>query len=420
MRAPLSPSPGVTKSVTTDGEKPERDQSSSSKPISSETISTPEKTMDEPLSSIAREVLEEFITPTTSQIPPPCYSGQLMAPDPALPGIGASTLIHQVEESFDTTPMEFQEVSRGITIDPSLTDVGHPNLSITKQEVLALTNVLSLIPHCFLTGEEPNPNQALSVTVVDDLAQPPVLTTSSQEETAMPSTSGGISRQILASGPSFHGKRRLPRYSLTLGMLKKPPILKFSATGPLDAEVNPYKWWCRVCTTELSLMSRGSLELLSHYRSDSHLIKEHRIRMEIPGTTLYDKEGRELLGIALQEAKKTARETHPFAPPLDRCRPLVGQATVPEPNAVTSPTEKVLFQISIIEDLLRHGGHITSLIGVYEGLSQLSSCNQLSTQDWSDQRLFVSISYSLLLNKLQWLRFRFYRMSSICNQLNFP
>ena len=118
MSAPLSPSPGVTISVTTDGEKLERDQPSSSKPISSETISTPEKTMNEPQSSFAREMLEEFITPTTSQNPPPCYSGQLMAPDPTIPGIGASTLIHQVEESFDATPMEFQEVSRGITIDP--------------------------------------------------------------------------------------------------------------------------------------------------------------------------------------------------------------------------------------------------------------------------------------------------------------
>ena len=97
-------------------------------------------------------------------------------------------------------------------------------------------------------------------------------------------------------------------------MLKKHPVLKFSATRPLVANKTPYKWWCRVCCTELSLMSRGPFELISHYRSDSHLIKEQRMRMEIPGMPLFDKNGKEILGIALQDAKKAEKDTHPIAP----------------------------------------------------------------------------------------------------------
>ena len=46
------------------------------------------------------------------------------------------------------------------------------------------------------------------------------------------------------------GKRRRPKYSLTGAMLKKHPVLRFSATGPLDKK-SPYKWWCRVCEVEL-------------------------------------------------------------------------------------------------------------------------------------------------------------------------
>ena len=75
-------------------------------------------------------------------------------------------------------------------------------------------------------------------------------------------------------------------------------------------------------------MSRGSLELVSHYRSDTHLNKEHRIRVKIPGTPLRDKSEREILGMALQEAKKVAKDTHPVAPQLDSCHPIVGQAIV--------------------------------------------------------------------------------------------
>ena len=137
-------------------------------------------------------------------------------------------------------------------------------------------------------------------------------------------------------------------------------------------------------------MSRGPLELISHYRSDTHLRKEHRIRMEIPGTPLFDKYGKEILGIALQEAKKVARDSHPIAPQLDSRHPLVGQSAVPALGVVSSPTDKVLFQIAVLEHGLRHGGHIKSLTGIYEELSRLMSNDQSTTQNWSEQRVFVS------------------------------
>ena len=64
------------------------------------------------------------------------------------------------------------------------------------------------------------------------------------------------------------------------------------------------------------------------------------MRMEIPGMALFDREGREIYGISLQEAKKKAKNNYPIAPQLDVCRPLVGQETVPDFNAVTNPPIK--------------------------------------------------------------------------------
>ena len=176
-------------------------------------------------------------------------------------------------------------------------------------------------------------------------------------------------------------------------MFKRHPVLKFSATGPLDPDRTPYKWWCRVCRVELSLMSRGSLELMSHYRSDSHLIKEHRIRMEIPGMPLYDKEEREILGTALQEAKKKAKEVHPIPPQLDSYRPLVGQDSITDFSVTTSPTEKLFSQISILEFGLRHGGNLATLTGVYDEMVRLTSSDRLSVQNWSQERVFVSAPF---------------------------
>ena len=142
-----------------------------------------------------------------------------------------------------------------------------------------------------MSGEGVDTNQPLSLTVVDHVLDSALLATSSQEDNSGPSSSRPLPSEEHEVRQSSHGKRRRPEYSLTVSMLKKHPVLKFSATGPLDAKRTPYKWWCKVCRTELSLMSRGPLELISHYRSDTHLTKEHIICMEIPGTPLLDKDG---------------------------------------------------------------------------------------------------------------------------------
>ena len=140
-------------------------------------------------------------------------------------------------------------------------------------------------------------------------------------------------------------------------------------------------------------MSRGCLELISHYRSDSHLIRGHRIRMEIPGMPLFDRDEKELLGVALQDAKKKAKDNYPIPPQLDFYRPLVGQESVQDFSVTTSQTEKILSQINILKFGLRHGGNIASLTGMYDELVRLTSRDRLSVKNWSKQRIFVSLVF---------------------------
>ena len=82
------------------------------------------------------------------------------------------------------------------------------------------------------------------------------------------------------------GKRAKPRHTLAGWMYHKYPILKYFVTAPTDAARYPHKYRCRVCLVELSLMTKGPLEVLGHYRTDAHLVKEHRIGMETPGLPL--------------------------------------------------------------------------------------------------------------------------------------
>ena len=57
----------------------------------------------------------------------------------------------------------------------------------------------------------------------------------------------------------------------------------FFVTALIDSANNPHKWRCSVCQVELPLKTKGSLEILSHYRTDAHLVRELRIRVETPG-----------------------------------------------------------------------------------------------------------------------------------------
>ena len=54
--------------------------------------------------------------------------------------------------------------------------------------------------------------------------------------------------------------------------------------------------------------------MLRHYRTDAHLVREHRIRMETPGLLLYDKQCTELSGMTLKYAKERAKREYPIAP----------------------------------------------------------------------------------------------------------
>ena len=268
------------------------------------------------------------------------------------------------------------------------------SVTVTRQEVLALSNMLERIPRDFFNVEGGPTSSRLSLNVIADPPISPVrdAPTTSQEDTRETTQEGSGTQSEGENQIDSRRKRRRPRYSLTTAMLRKHPVLQFFATGPQNKERDPHRWWCRVCRVELSLKTRGALELLSHYRTDTHLTKEHRIRLEIPGMTLYDKQERALLGLELQEAKRAARVAHPIVPQLDGCRLLVGQERLPDLTSNSSPSEDVLAQIGLLEHGLRHGGHVSILIGIWEDMVKLSPNNsQSSIYNWSNHRLFVSI-----------------------------
>ena len=105
---------------------------------------------------------------------------------------------------------------------------------------------------------------------------------------------------------------------------------------------------------------------------------------------LFDRDERKLLGVALQDAKKKAKDNYPIPPQLDAYRPLVGQESILNFSVTISPIKRILTQINILEFGLRHAGNIASLTGMYDELVRLTSSDRLCVQKWTQQRIFVS------------------------------
>ena len=164
------------------------------------------------------------------------------------------------------------------------------NLVITRQEVFALTSVLGRLPQSMISQPGPSSSGDITFNIVDDPPQSPTrnLTQQSRDQGTTQELEKPNAYSSCEETQVTRGKRQRPKYSLKTHMLRKHPVLMFFATGPMERSKTPYKWWCRVCRVELSLMSCGVLELLSHFKTDAHLIKEHRIRLETPGLPLVD------------------------------------------------------------------------------------------------------------------------------------
>ena len=187
-------------------------------------------------------------------------------------------------------------------------------------------------------------------------------------------------------------KRAKPRHVQAGLMHHKYPILKVFATATADAARYPHKYRCRVGSVELSLMAKGPLEILHRSRTDAHLVKEDRIRMETPGLPLFDKKCNELSRMASKNAKERAKREYPVAPKLGDYYMRLGQQEQAEAVRAGDPSKKVLAQLNFLKIGLMHGGQIEIFVALWHDLvKETKTTEPIAQHDWRPYRVFVSI-----------------------------
>ena len=138
-------------------------------------------------------------------------------------------------------------------------------------------------------------------------------------------------------------------------------------------------------------MTKEPIEILHHYRTDAHLVKEHRIRMATPGLPLYDKHCEDLTGMALKYAKERAKREYPIPPKLGDYYLRVGQLEQSNQTPAEVLDKEVSSQFNLLRFGLVHGGHVDTLIALWGDLvRETKTVEPIVEHDWRPYRVFVS------------------------------
>ena len=148
-------------------------------------------------------------------------------------------------------------------------------------------------------------------------------------------------------------------------------------------------------------MTKGPIEMLHHYRTDAHLVKEHRIRMETPGLPLFDRDCEEHSGMALKYAKDRAKREYPVAPKLGDYYLRIGQQDQTETAKTDNPSKEMLSQLNLLKIGLMRGGQLETMIAFWHDLvKETKTTEPIAQHDWRrPHRVFVSI-YLLLTTRV--------------------
>ena len=353
--------------------------------------------------SSPRGLFTEFLNPDSPRRAFSACSSRLASPDKVLPPVSAEAVV-------SVRPNPSDVIAPGVQLNEETAQVGESEEMVGETPVLHDEEVGTsqydessdpaiAIQYSDLRLLLEETAELASRRVLDGFfamqGNPQVVSTTENQEVAGPSTGSvtqaGRKRQGTEILVESGSKRPANRYVLQDWMFRRYPVMRFFVTGPTDCEKTPHKWTCRVCNQELSLMTKGAVEIMTHYRSESHLVREHRVRLETPGLPLFDKHERELLGSELQQAIELAKKTHPIAPVLCEKRPYPGQAASTANEGEATPVAQASAHITLLSRGLMHGGSLTLLTSLWKDLLQESSSPSLSSsQSLSPERAMVS------------------------------
>ena len=150
--------------------------------------------------------------------------------------------------------------------------------------------------------------------------------------------------------------RRIVRTKKTFKMKKvwgASELGRFFVTGPTDASGKPSHFYCRLCRKEVSVLTHGLHEILSHYQGTKHFPRDQRLRLETPGCRVLDFEG----NVMREEEVARERDRSLRGPQVvkDGEYPF-SEDLIADSSGTVDASLPVLAKVSSLVEVLRLGG----------------------------------------------------------------
>ena len=161
--------------------------------------------------------------------------------------------------------------------------------------------------------------------------------------------------------------------------------------------------WCHICKKNISVKTKGTLEILRHHRTEKHLRKDQRWRYEhlksvhpVTGKVQHRVRGR--IGKVLSKielAKELPHFIHAELVDIGERFPFYDDFVKGTATALVTPASRAKSQIHHIGDFVQHQGDLSVLRRMWSQVGSLTNYQASYCDfDWGEERISVS---SLLL-----------------------
>ena len=169
-------------------------------------------------------------------------------------------------------------------------------------------------------------------------------------------------------------------------------------SGPADPLHNPYMVWCHICKKNISVKTKGTLEILRHHRTEKHLRRDQRWRYEhlksvdpVTGKVQHRVRGRNGKILSkIELAKELPKFIHVELIDIGERFPFYDDFVKGTSTTLVTPASRAKTQIHLIGDFVQTHGDLGVLRRLW---AQIGSLTNYQTSycdfDWGEERISV-------------------------------
>ena len=230
----------------------------------------------------------------------------------------------------------------------------------------------------------------------------------STDQSSLDATLSELRTQTVPAQPLASSSSKLPkkkRRGHTRGIpMKEEFFSKIGWTrsfisGPADPLHNPYMVWCHICKKNISVKTKGTLEILRHHRTEKHLRRDQRWRYEhlksvdpVTGKVQHRVRGRNgKILTKIELAKELPKFIHVELIDIGERFPFYDDFVKGTSTTLVTPASRAKTQIHLVGDFVQTHGDLGVLRRLW---AQIGSLTNYQTSycdfDWGEERISVS------------------------------